>query len=234
YAHLMDADAIEQFRHEARLVARLEHPHILPLKYADYQDGKFFIVSALGAETLDDRLQRRLVPRTALEYTDQMLSAVSYAHSLKVIHCDIKPDNFLLFPGDHIKLADFGIARVAAHTLQGSGAGTIGYVAPEQAMGSPSLKSDVFSLGITLYRMFSGVLPTYPYEWPLEGLDRLRTRVSSDFIAMLRRAMHIDPRKRYRDAVQFEAAYEALRPRALLVNNSKTKRRPPTKPQDWR
>src|SRR5690606_29166059 len=193
YAHLMGPDAIEQFRNEARLVARLEHPNILPLKYADYHEGKFFIVTALGDETLDDRLQRRLSPRMALHYADQMLSAVSYAHSLRVIHCDIKPDNFLLFPDDHIKLADFGIARVAAHTLKGSGAGTIGYVAPEQAMGSPSLRSDVISLGVTLYRMFSGVLPTYPYEWPFEGADRLRERVSADFIMLLRRAMSVDP-----------------------------------------
>src|SRR5690606_17112106 len=234
YAHLMDADAIEQFRHEARLVARLEHPHILPLKYADYQDGKFFIVSALGEETLDDRLQRRLVPRTALEYTDQMLSAVSYAHSLKVIHCDIKPDNFLLFPGDHIKLADFGIARVAAHTLQGSGAGTIGYVAPEQAMGSPSLRSDVFSLGVTLFRMFSGVLPTYPYEWPFEGAERLRERVSSDFVLLLRRAMSVDPRKRFRDAVQMKSAYDAMRPRVLTAARSQVVRQRNSRTRDWR
>lgn len=236
YAHLMNAEAMEDFRQEVRLVARLEHPNILPIKSADYIDGKLVIVTALGEMSLDDRLQRRIAPRVALGYADQMLAAVAYAHGERVVHCDIKPDNFLIFPGGRIRLTDFGIARVAMHTLQGSGAGTLGFVAPEQAMGKPSPRSDVFSLGITLYRMFSGVLPTWPYEWPLPGYSKLRTRVSADFIALLRRAVEVDPRKRFRDALQMEDAYQAIRPRALLVKESKTltKKKTTATLHDWR
>lgn len=235
YAHLLDNDTLDEFRKEVRLVARLDHPSIMQLKYADYIDGRFVIVSSLGEMSLDDRLQKRLSASLALEYADQMLSAVSYAHSERVVHCDIKPDNFLLFPNGRIRLTDFGIARVAQHTLQGSGAGTLGYVAPEQAMGHVSPRSDVFSLGITLYRMLTGKLPSFPYEWPPAGYDRLRSRVHPDLIAMLRRAMEFDARKRYRDAVQMEAAYDAVRARALQVNGrDSSKSTKMQRTRDWR
>lgn len=235
YAHLLNSETLEEFRQEVRLVARLDHPNILPLKYADYIDGKFVIITALGEESLDDRLQRRLSPKLALDYADQMLAAVSYAHSERIIHCDIKPDNFVIFAGDRIRLTDFGIARVALHTLQGSGAGTLGYVAPEQAMGHVSPRADVFSLGITFYRMLTGKLPKFPYEWPPIGYDRLRTKVHPDMISLLRRAMEPDARKRFRDAVQMEAAYDAIRTRALKVGGKTTSAGSTTKrAKDWR
>ena len=235
YAHLLNEEMLDVFRQEVRLVARLDHPNILPLKYADYIDGKFVIVTALGDMSLDDRLSKRLAPRVALDYADQMISAVAYAHSERVIHCDIKPDNFLIFPGHQIRLTDFGIARVALHTLQGSGAGTIGYVAPEQAMGHVSPRSDVFSLGISIYRMLTGRLPSYPYEWPPEGYDRLRAKVHPQFIDLLKRTMELDARKRFRDAVQLEAAYDSIRSRALKAPTT-TGTKAPKKPKtsDWR
>ena len=135
YQHLVSGGTIETFRHEVRVAAQLEHPNILPLKYADFIEGRFVIVTALGQMTLDQRLQKRISVDTALNYTEQMLAAVAHAHEHRIIHCDIKPDNFLLFPGNRLKLTDFGIARFAQRTLRGSGAGTVGYIAPEQAMG---------------------------------------------------------------------------------------------------
>jgi hypothetical protein len=82
--------------------------------------------------------------------------------------------------------------------------------------------------------MFAGVLPTYPYEWPFEGAERLRERVSGDFIMLLRRAMSVDPRKRFRDAVQMQSAYDAMRPRVLTGTKSKVVRRRSSKTRDWR
>ena len=73
----------------------------------------------------------------------QVLEAVAHAHEHRIIHCDIKPENFILFPGNRLRLTDFGISRLAARTVLASGSGTVGYVAPEQAMGRASFQSDV-------------------------------------------------------------------------------------------
>ena len=211
YPHLLTGVAMEALRNEVRVAARLEHPNILPLKYADYIGDRLVIVTALGEMTLHERLQRRLSVETGLLFAEQMLAAVAYAHEHRIIHCDIKPDNFLVFAGNRLRLTDFGIARVALRTLKGSGTGTVGYIAPEQAMGRPSFRSDVFSLGLILYRMFSGVLPEWPYDWPPPGLARLRRRLYPELISLIRKALELNARKRYQDAGQMLAAYQRIK-----------------------
>jgi len=156
HPELLTRGVLEDFRNEVRLMAQLDHPHVLPLKDASFIGPHFVVAFPLGERTLADRIQNRVSLPAALDYAGQMLSAVAYAHSRRVMHCDIKPENFLLFPGNRLRLSDFGIAKVARRTIQASGSGTVGYVAPEQAMGKPSFRSDVFSLGLILYRMLSG------------------------------------------------------------------------------
>lgn len=213
----LDEESVQLIRREVRLTARLEHENILPLRNAMMIDGYFVIATPLGEQTLTDRLRRRLGPKTSLSYAEQLLSALAYAHEERIIHCDIKPDNVILFPDGVVRLADFGIAKVAlrTRTIMGSGQGTVGYMAPEQAMGKPSFRSDVFSMGLLIYRMFAGELPEWPFDWPLPGAERLRRTVSRDFIAFLRRAIEIPERRRYRDGVQMERAFQAVKPRAL-------------------
>ncbi|HMP07862.1 MAG TPA: serine/threonine-protein kinase, partial [Lacipirellulaceae bacterium] len=207
HAHLLTDAAMEGFRKEVRLVARLEHPNILSLKNAQFIDEYFVIVTPYGLMTLDERLSRRLPFDTAMDYAGQMLSAVSYAHSQRIIHCDIKPDNFILFEGNRLRLTDFGVAKVAQRTLRASGAGTLGYMAPEQAMGRPSYRSDVFALGLVLYQMFSGRLPEYPFHWPPPGHALLEKRVNAGFLHLLRRALEVAPQKRFADARAMLAAF---------------------------
>jgi serine/threonine protein kinase len=137
HTHLISGEALEMFRQEVRLAAGLDHPNNLPPKYADNIDGHFVVVSALGKETLHDRLTRRLSTTLAIDFSKQLLKSVTCAHEHSIIHCDIKPENLLLFPHNRLRLTDFGIARVALRTLQGTGSGTLGYVAPEQSMGKP-------------------------------------------------------------------------------------------------
>lgn len=214
---------MRDFRHEIRLAARLQHPNILPLKDASVIDDQLVITFPLGEKSLADRLQRRLSIVTALEFAHQILDALAYAHQQRIIHCDVKPENIVLFDGDLLRLTDFGIAKIANRTIQGSGTGTVGYMAPEQAMGKPSQRSDVFSAGLIMYRMFSGEWPEWPYSWPPPGYRRLRGKLTPDFILFLKRAIDPNPRNRYRDAEHMLNVFVRLKQR-LLTHLARRKR----------
>ncbi len=233
--HLVTDDVLADFRQEARLAARLKHPNILPLKNAEFIDGHLVLAFPLAERTLSERMQNRIALATALDFAEQMLAAVAYAHEHRVIHCDIKPDNLLLFPDGELMLTDFGIAKVALRTVRASGSGTVGYVALEQAMGKPSFRSDVFSLGLILYRMLAGQLPEWPFDWPPPGFERMRNRLHPDLIELMRRAISVDPRKRFRDAGQMLSTLGRIKPRAIQY---RTKNATPPKTDrsqpDWR
>ncbi len=200
YDHLITDSVLEDFRREVRLAAQLDHPNILPLKNADFIEGRFVITYPLGDRTLADRLQSRLSLNLALDFAEQMLAGAAYAHEHRIIHCDIKPENMILFSDNRLMLTDFGIAKVALRTIRASGSGTLGYCAPEQAMGQPSFRSDVFALGLIQYRMLTGHLPEWPFRWPPPGYGRLKTRVPADLVELLRRSIEINPRQRFADA----------------------------------
>lgn len=200
----------EEILHEVRVATKLRHPNILSVLNASYIDDQFVIAMELGDESLADRIERRTSTAVKLDLAGQGLAALAHAHEHRIIHCDIKPENFILFPGNHLKLADFGFAKLSLRTLKASGSGTIDYIAPEQAMGRPKFQSDVFSMGLVLYRMFSGTLPEWPFEWPLEGHDKLKARIRPELIQVLKKAIHLDPAKRYRSAVQMLADFERI------------------------
>jgi serine/threonine-protein kinase len=234
HPHLLKPASLEDFRREARLVAQLEHPHILPLKTAQFIGEYFVIVSAMGKMTLHERLTKRLALDTALDFSQQMLSAVAYAHSQNIVHCDIKPDNFILFEGNRLRLTDFGVARVAQRTLRASGAGTLGYMAPEQAMGRPSFRSDVFSLGLLLFRMFTGRLPEYPFAWPPPGHRELQRKLPEPLVDALRRALEVEPAKRFADAGQMLAAFKRGRAAAARQNLARRSEKSGRRAADWK
>ena len=208
-------ELLDEFRREVRLTMKLDHPNILPIRDATFIDGFFVIVTPLAEKTLDDRLKKRFAFETAFNIIEHLLDAVSHAHDRGVIHCDIKPENILMFSGNHIRLADFGIAKAAQATISGSGTGTVGYMAPEQAMGKPSAKSDVFSIGLIAYRMLSGKWPEYPFRWPFPGAAQLRHRAHPDLIAIIRKSLSIDPQQRFRDATQMHQHWKKSRLKAI-------------------
>ena len=236
HGHLVTPTMLEDFRKEVRMVARLDHPHILPIKNAQFIDGQFSIVHPLGIGTLDDRLAKRMSIETRFDLVDQMLDALSHAHEHRVIHCDVKPENFILFDDNVLRLSDFGIARLGARTVVMSGAGTVGYVAPEQALGRASFRSDVFSMGLILYELFAGELPEWPYEWPGPGHKRLKQRCHPDFLALIQRSIQVDQRKRFADAIELYAAFTRLSERKRLVAPGTRKRSKPKTGTDrsWR
>ncbi len=228
HEHYVSDELLDVFRQEVRLAAKLDHPHVLALKDASIIDGRFVVVTLLGNQTLDDRLRKRLSTVKALEYAEQMISAVSYAHEFGLIHCDIKPDNFILFDDDHLRLADFGIAKVSRKTIEGSGTGTIGHMSLEQAMGRPSMRSDVFSLGLIIYRMLAGFWPEYPFDWPPPGAASLRRKsIHPDMIALIRKSISPRPRDRFSNAIRMEEQFELVYPKTLRhLRRKQSEKRP--------
>ncbi|MCA8959655.1 MAG: serine/threonine protein kinase [Planctomycetes bacterium] len=204
-----DKASLETFRREVRLTVKLDHPHILSIKDASFIEGRFVIVYPLAKRSLSERLQSRMSVETVMDFAGQMLEALAYAHARGILHCDIKPDNVLIFDDRHLRLTDFGIARVARRTVKASGSGTLGAMAPEQAMGKPSQRSDVFAMGLLLYRMFTGKSPEWPFHWPLPGHEKLAARVSPSIIQLLRKSLEVEPRRRFRDATEMLEAFRS-------------------------
>jgi serine/threonine-protein kinase len=227
----------EDFLREVQVAVKLRHPNILSVQNASYIDGHFVIAMELGEESLADRLFRRISTERALELADQALAGLAFAHSQNVIHCDIKPENYILFADDTLKLTDFGFAKISLRTLKASGSGTIDYIAPEQAMGRPKFQSDVFSCGLVLYRMFSGKLPEWPFAWPLPGHERVSARVRPAFVEFLKKAIQLDPADRWRDALQMYSAFRRVRSRARRPRRRTARSKKPSfswRQQQWR
>lgn len=227
----------EDFLHEVQVATKLIHPNILAVQDASFIEGRFVIAMELGIESLADRIVRRMSVERALDLADQALASLAFAHEKKIIHCDIKPENYIVFPGNRLKLADFGFAKISLRTLKASGSGTIDYIAPEQAMGRPKFQSDVFSVGLVLYRLLSGKLPEWPFKWPMVGHDRLQTRAGPEYASVLRRAIQLDPAHRYRSAIEMYAAFKKVRAgekRRRSTGKSSAKRRTAKTGASWR
>ena len=216
HPHLADDAFLEGFRKEARLGSSIQHPHILSLKDASIIDGHFVMAYPLGTESLCDRLARRVSSANLELIIEHCLEGLAELHAHSIIHCDIKPENFIIFPGPIVKLADFGIARLALRTINASGSGTLGYMAPEQAMGKPSFRSDVFAMGLLLYKMITGHVPEYPFRWPPPELARLRRKAHPAFIAIIRKTLEPEPRRRFADGQALHRAFMDLPTSALL------------------
>ncbi len=160
----------ERFQREVQLVARLSHPHIVPLFEADEVDGfLYYVMEYVEGESLAQRLARLgpLPFEEALRIIAEVGDALQYAHEHGIVHRDIKPANILL-SGGHARVTDFGIAKSVAEseegkTLTGTGVtvGTAAYMSPEQASGERRIdaRSDVYALAAVLYEMLAGEPP---------------------------------------------------------------------------
>jgi eukaryotic-like serine/threonine-protein kinase len=211
--HRQGVDFGELLR-EPRLLASVNHPNIVAITTAEKQDNVFFIVMEyVQGETLENMIgtQGALELNRAIDFSCQICNAVDHAHRQGVIHRDLRPANVLVGDNDMLKVADFGTSRfleIAAHgtTVIGSPP----YMAPEQFQGKAVFASDLYSLGITMYQMLTGVLP---YDTPapsdLEKLmsgelvspPRLRNpSIPKSINDVVLRAMAPDISKRYQRA----------------------------------
>lgn len=159
-----DATFVKKFRVEAQSAAGLTHPNIVGVYDVGEENGIHYIVMELvQGITLKDYIEMKghLEVKEALNISVQIANGLSVAHENRIIHRDIKPQNIMISRDGKVKVADFGIAKVAdSTTVTTNAAGSVHYISPEQARGGYSdAKSDIYSLGITMYEMLTGEVP---------------------------------------------------------------------------
>lgn len=161
-----DPDFIEKFKQESLSAASLTHPNIVNIYDTGIEDDIYYIVMEyVKGETLKDYIKRngRLSEQETIIISRQIAEALKHAHDNKIVHRDIKPQNILLTEGGTVKVADFGIARASSSSTINNTTNVIGsvhYFSPEQARGGyVDDKSDIYSLGIVMYEMITGVVP---------------------------------------------------------------------------
>jgi len=203
-------ERIERFWREGKAAGRLSHPNIVTVFEVGKDGDRYFIaMEYLEGQTLRDLLQSGgpLPIQTAVNYALQLCSALAYAHKNGVIHRDVKPENVQILPGDHIKLTDFGIARLVGEpgiTQDGQVFGTPSYMSPEQVAGKPlDARSDLFSLGVMLYEMIAGKKPfagesVVTITYNIVNMDPSPPPGAPPYlIGIIRKAMAKDPDGRY-------------------------------------
>ena len=231
-----DSTFTDRFIREARAAARLQHQNIVGVLNVGRQGGLYYIIMQfVDGESLEDRIERegRLGPSACLDIMLQLCAALKVACRHKIVHRDIKPDNILIDREGVVKLADLGLAKSMEDrtglTQSGIGMGTPHYMAPEQAadVKSADRRSDIYSLGCTLFRMLTGRLPfegesgftvlTRHMNDPVPDPHDLAPDLPAQLVAIVRRMMAKNPDDRYQTPGELAAALEEAR-RALTTD----------------
>lgn len=213
-----DDEYVARFQREAEAAFKMTHHNIVNLLDVgmDANGNRFLIMEYVEGQTLKDviREKGRLTESSAVQITIRILSALQHAHSNGIIHRDIKPQNILMQSDGHVKVSDFGIARIANKdtlTKDDSVMGTVHYFSPEQASGQKTdVTSDLYSVGVTLYEMLTGRVP---FDGPTAvsvAIQHLRTppppihqyapEVSEAVCHVCMKAMDKNPEYRYQSA----------------------------------
>src|SRR5450631_490633 len=218
----------DRFSREIKVLATLDHPNIAALRNAVTLDNQLvMIMEYVEGSTLASRLhQEVLPPADAVNYSEQLLSALSYAHHLNVIHRDVKPANMMLTPQGVVKLMDFGIARFgqdSSLTMTGTTLGSINYMSPEQVKGQTAdARSDLYSVGVSLYEMVTGqrpfqadsdfsIMTAHVKEAPKPPVE-LQPGLPPALNEIILMAIAKEPAQRFQSADAFRNALSSVRP----------------------
>lgn len=210
----------ERFRQEAKAAANLSHPNIVPVYDFGYHEQRLYIVMEyIPGTDLYTIIQEkgRLSTELGLDLAIKACKGIGYAHRAGLVHCDVKPHNLLVTPDLQLKVTDFGIARALASIDPGEESkvvwGSPQYFSPEQASGEPpSPASDVYSIGVIMYLMFTGQLPFIGRtSHELARMHRLATPITpseinpfipSQLDEVILKVLNKEPSARYRTADQ--------------------------------
>lgn len=230
HTHLsVNPDFVHRFKEEAAAVARLRHPNIVQVHDFNIDDGTYYMVMEyLIGETLQARLKRLNAEHRFMPLADviticlQLCEAVGYAHNHELIHRDIKPANIMLNLNGQAILMDFGIVKIVGgeyHTATGATIGTAMYMSPEQIRSERAdERSDIYSLGVTLYEMVSGKTP-YKADSvvtllmkvlndPLPDLNEIRQGIPPSLSAVVEKALQKDQANRFQSMEDMAAALQ--------------------------
>src|SRR5215469_4356792 len=206
----------DRFEREARALARLHHPNIVTVfDFGEVQGNFYLLMEFVDGLTLRQLLQaRKLSPEEALAIVPKICEALQYAHEQGIVHRDIKPENILMDKEGHLKIADFGIAKILGQEAKGlslTGAkdvmGTPNYMAPEQVEKPQSVdhRADIYSLGVVFYEMLTGELPLGKFPPPSK---KVQVDVRLDEVVL--HALEKEPARRYQQASQVKTAVETI------------------------
>ena len=224
-----DAAFAERFNREARTLARLSHPNIVAIhdfgevtfteSVADDSTPRklyYFLMEFVDGANLRQLIQRaELQPEQSLAIVPQICEALQFAHDEGIVHRDIKPENILLDQRGRVKIADFGLAKLASHseqdfTLTGTHQvmGTPRYMAPEQMEGSHAVdhRADIYSLGVVFYEMLTGQVPMGQFEPPSK-----KASVDGRLDQIVMQALAREPERRYQQASDVKTDVDVIR-----------------------
>jgi serine/threonine protein kinase len=218
----------ERFMNEARMAGQLEHPNITPVYAVDEHEGQPYIVMQLVDGVPVSRLVSRqgVDPLLAVRIAAQVARGLSYAHKRKLVHRDIKPDNLLILSNGRVKISDFGVAAALGSAQSAGHSGSPPYMSPEQCRGEKvDGRSDIYSLGVTLYLLLTGrrpflgetaqalILMHQQDDYP--PLGELRPGLPRELERIVNRTLNKNPDARYQEAEELaedlEAAAELIR-----------------------
>jgi serine/threonine protein kinase len=211
-APVAGANLDERLRQEAQVLARLEHPGIVPVHDAGLlADGRlFYVMKLVRGETLSAYSNRLQGEAAVLGVFERVTETMAFAHEAGVIHRDLKPSNVMVGRFGEVLVLDWGVARMIedAATLPGTRVGTPGFMPPEQARGetaATSTTSDVFALGALLFWMLTGDTPPGPIDDALSQLNAAAARPARRLVAIVLKCLAAEPSDRYAHAAALAA-----------------------------